>query len=850
MTAPRRLSRFRSVLPSVAALSIVAALGMHGSTPVTPSPPATAQAPSPSSLAFSAMARLPMRFEENRGQVDESARFVARPRGANLLLTDDGATLALPHETALTLKVAGARTVKPRASEPLVTRSNYLIGSDRSKWHTDVPNFGRVVYPSVLEGVDLVYHGEEGQLEYDFVVAPGANASAIAVEVAGASGLSLTAAGDLAIHTGRGDVIQRRPRVFQSDASGVQHDVSATYRLVGPTTIAFEVASYDRARDLVIDPIIQYSTYLGGTGADSALSLSVDSAGNAYITGSSASTNFPMKTPFQATNAGFTDVFVAKLNNGGSALVYATYIGGTGDEQANGIIVDAAGNAHVVGLTDSTDFPTPNGVHAASSGTTDAFVLELAPTGGALVYSTYLGGTGADIGRSIAVDAAGNTYVSGSTSSTDFATVSPLQPANGGGFDAFAAKLSPDGSAVTYATYLGGAGDENGNAIAIDALGSAYVAGDTNGGAFPTQAPLQAASGGVRDGFVAKIAIDGATLGYATYLGGAGDDSIASIAVDVGGNAYVAGQTTSSDFPTKSPFAPALAGASDAFVAKINAAGASLVYSTYLGGNDLDSATHVTLDPAGSAYVVGATSSTNFPLMKAPQGVLAGGSDAFATKLTPGGSALLYSTYLGGSGTDSATGIVVDAKGDTFVSGMTDSLNFPKQSALNATNAGGTDAFMIRLISTTALALAPATVKVAPLGSLKFTATGGTTNGYLFDIETNRSGALMDPMTGTYTAGTIRGVVDVVRVRDSAGATATAMATVDPSGVGAPDAGTPAPTGTGGPPPAPAPIDTSDPDAGCSVVASSRSASHDAFAFAGALALGLALVARRRRRAD
>jgi hypothetical protein len=836
MIASRRLPRF---LPLLA----LAALAPANGGPRASSSPTNAEP----TLTASAMAHLPMRFEENRGQADASARFVARPHGASLVLTDDGATLALPHETALTLKVAGARRVKPVAEAPLVTRSNYLLGADRSKWHTDVANYGRVVYPSVLDGVDLVYHGDDGQLEYDFVVAPGASAAAIAVEVAGASDLSLTEAGDLTIHTARGDVLQRKPRVFQRDGAGAEHEVAAGYRLVGRTTIAFEVASYDRTRDLVIDPVVQYSTYLGGSGTDSAFSLAVDATGNAYITGSTGSTNFPTTTPAQAANAGNTDVFVAKLNNGGSALVYATYIGGAGDETANGIIVDATGSAHLVGVTDSADFPVHNAVHGTIAGATDAFVVKLAPNGASLTYATYLGGTDIDIGTGVAIDAAGNTYVSGSTQSTDFATASPLQAANAGGFDAFAAKLSADGSTVTYATYLGGAGQENGRAIAVDSLGNAYLAGDTNGGTFPTQGAFQATNATGRDGFVAKINADGSALVYSTYLGGNGADSVASIAVDATGNAYVAGLTTSTNFPTKTPFKAALAGATDAFVTKLDPTGAALVYSTYLGGSDVDSASHVTLDPAGSAYVVGATTSTDFPLMKAPQGVNGGGSDAFATKLTPTGSALLYSTYLGGTGTDGATGIVVDAKGDTFVSGMTDSPDFPKQAALNGTNAGGTDAFMTRLISTTALALAPATVKVAPLGSFKFTATGGTAVGYTFDIATNASGATMDPTTGTYTAGTIRGAVDVVRVKDSAGATATAMATVDPSGVGAPDGGVAPPPSGNGAAPTNSAVDTSDPDAGCSVARTGARTAPGSLLGALALGLALTLVARRRR---
>ena len=698
----------------------------------------------------------------------------------------------------------------------------------------------------MLDGVDLVYHGEDGQLEYDFVVAPGANAAAIAVEVAGASELELTASGDLTIHTARGDILQRKPRVFQRDAAGTEHQVEASYRLAGRATVAFEVAAYDRTRDLVIDPIIQYSTYLGGGGTDSVFSLAVDASGDAYVTGSTASTDFPTKAPLQAARAGNTDAFVAKLDKTGAALVYATYIGGTANEQANGIVVDPSGTAHVVGVTDSTDFPVVNAVHPANAGGSDAFVLELAPNGATLTYSTYLGGTGTDTATSVAVDGAGNTYVSGSTSSTDFATSSPLQPANSGGSDAFVAKLTADGLAVTYATYLGGAADDNGLAIAVDGFGNAYVAGETYGTNFPTQAPVQAASGGGKDGFIAKLNTSGSALAYSTYLGGTGSDAIASIAVDPTGNAYVTGETSSPNFPTKSPFIAALAGATDAFVTKLDVNGTTLVYSTYLGGSDLDSAAHVTLDPAGSAYVVGETTSVNFPLMKAPQGVNGGGSDAFATKLTPGGSALLYSTYLGGTGTDRATGIVVDAKGDTFVAGMTDSSNFPKQSALSGMNAGGTDAFVARLISTTALAIAPATVTVAPATSFKFTATGGTAAGFIFDIARNGSGATIDPTTGTYTAGTVRGETDTVRVKDSSGAIATAMATVER--LGEQEGGVPpAPGGPGAPPARGGGEPVSNLDSGCSVVVQGAP-SGPLGALAAAFALGLALAARRRRR--
>ena len=376
-------------------------------------------------------------------------------------------------------------------------------------------------------------------------------------------------------------------------------------------------------------------------------------------------------------------------------LIYSTYLGGSGGSGGTGIAVDRTGNAYITGGT-STGFPTVNPLQPGNGGSTDAFVSKFNSTGSALIYSTYLGGSGADVGSCIAVDSSGNAYVTGQTNSTDFPTASPLQPANGGGYDAFVAKLNPTGSALVYSTYLGGKGDDFGAGIVADTSGNAYVTGGTKSTNFPTMKPLQSTNGGTGNAFVAKLNPTGSALVYSTYLGGSGYDGGASIAVHLG-NAYVTGQATSTNFPTVNPLQPAYGGAGDAFVAMVNRSGSALVYSTYLGGSANDRANSIAVDGAGNAYLTGSTNSNNFPTMKPLQGNRRGGLDAFVTKINPTGSALVYSTYLGGSQDDSGSAIAVDQSGNAYVTGYTTSTNFRTVKPLQATNAGLSDAFAVKI---------------------------------------------------------------------------------------------------------------------------------------------------------
>ena len=613
----------------------------------------------------------------------------------------------------LRMKLLGANPA-PGVSglDEMPAKSNYFIGNDAKKWHTNVPMYAKVKYKSVYSGIDLVYYGNQRQLEYDFVVAPGGDPRRIQLGIRGAKKISRSEDGDLVLAMNEGEIRWHQPVVYQ-EKDGTRQEIAAHYAIKGKNRVGFEVAGYDLRKPLFIDPLI-YSTYLGGSGDDWGSGIAVDSSGSAYVTGYTDSTNFPTTNPLQPVYGGDYDAFVAKLNPTGSALVYSTYLGGSGLDQGNGIAVDSSGNAYVTGYTISTDFPTMNPFQPIYGGNEDAFVAKLNPTGSALVYSTYLGGSGLDQGNGIAVDSSGNAYVTGYTGSTDFPTMTPLQPANssGGDYDAFVAKLNPTGSALVYSTYLGGSGWDFGQGIAVDSSGNAYVTGTTQSTDFPTKNPLQQANGAGdgQNAFVAKLNTTGSALVYSTYLGGSAGDEGLGIAVDSSANAYVTGYT-GPDFPTMNPLQPAFGGGTygtDAFVTKLNPTGSGLIYSTYLGGGENDVGSAIAVDSSGNAYVTGYTQSTDFPTVNPSQPANGGGySDAFVAKLNPTGSALVYSTYLGGSGEELGHGIAADGPGNAYVTGYTDSTDFPTANPLQPAEGDGGccgDAFVAKIANGPALA--------------------------------------------------------------------------------------------------------------------------------------------------
>jgi uncharacterized protein (TIGR03437 family) len=664
---------------------------------------------------------LPLAFEPNLGQTDARVRFLTRGGGMTAFFTDTEAVMVLsrsrqakkpdqpgrPAAPAHELEQAVVRmkltgTSQPRrvaGLEKLPGISNYFIGNDPAHWRTDVPQYARIRYEGVYPGIDVAWYGNQRRLEYDFVVAPGADPRQIQVSYEGAESLTVEANGDLALRTALGEVRQPKPRVYQ-EAAGKRVEVAARYAIAAHNRVSFELARYDRKRELRIDPVVLvYSTYVGGGNGVWAYAIAADAAGSAYITGYTNSAAYPTQSPFQATFKGYQDVFVTKLTPAGNALAYSTYLGGSFTSSGAGIAVDAAGSAYVTGQTESTDFPTQSPYQATLQGTRDAFVTKLTPAGNALAYSTYLGGSNSDSGAGIAVGASGSAYVVGATSSADFPTQSPYQATYLGRGDVFVTKLTPAGNALAYSTYLGGTDSEIAAGIAVDAEGSAYVTGSTASIDFPTRSPYQTTQrGGLYDAFVAKLTPSGDALAYSTYLGGSAIDTAAGIAVDSAGSAYITGYTVSLDFPTQGPYKATSIGNGDAFVTKLTPAGNALAYSICLGGYQLDWGKGIAVDAAGSARVIGYTQSTSFPTQSPYQATYGGGTyDAFVAKMTPAGDALAYSTFLGGSADDYGYGIAVDPAGAAYVVGYTQSPNFPTQSGYQATFVGAVDAYIAKL---------------------------------------------------------------------------------------------------------------------------------------------------------
>ena len=677
-----------------------------------------------------ALGNLPLGFEPNQGQTDARVKFLSHGRGYALFLTADEAVLALYRSAkssdstaTLHMKLQGANpATNVVAGGQLPSKSNYFIGSSPSKWRANIAHYAQVRYENIYPGVNLIYYGNQQQLEYDFTLAPGADPETIALSFEGlqrrsaSPALRINSEGDLLVAVGSGEVRLHKPVAYQpakgSRAGSAGRDfVEAHYVFKGNSTVGFEVASYDPSRALIIDPVLSYSTYLGGTADDAGYGIAVDGSGSIYVTGSTGSIDFPTEAPEQTASGGSVDTFVAKVQAGGSALVYSTYLGGNAFDSGTGLSVDGSGDAYIVGYTSSINFPTTSGAAQTSygGGQSDAFLAKLSADGSALTYSTYLGGSDADYGRALAVDSSGDAFVTGDTQSADFPTASPLQAALAGNSDAFVTELDPTGSSLVYSTYLGGGGADVGEGIALDSSGNAYVAGYTFSTDFPTAHPIQSAIAGGVDAFIAKLNSAGSAFGYSTYFGGSGTDQALAIAVDSSGNAYITGNTTSANLPaTAGALSTTYQGNGDAFFAKLNAAGSSVLYSSYLGGVDSDSGIGIAVNSSGNIYLTGSTRSSNFPTASAFQTTFGGGTcgtgscfDAFVSQVDASGGSLVYSSYLGGSSADYGYAITLDSSGNAYVTGSTASPNFPATGGVLQPGYAGTggkgDAFVVKV---------------------------------------------------------------------------------------------------------------------------------------------------------
>ncbi len=662
------------------------------------------------------VADLPMTFEPNVGQTDERVAFMSRAAGYGVFLTPDALVLALPRSAgvepdaaakarqeplephdaakarpepfalaALQMRLVGANPSTPVGEEELETKTNYFVGNDPDRWHTDVPNFARVRYPDVYPGVDLVYHGAGRSLEYDVVVAPDADPSAVAVEWEGADSATVDGSGNLELVVDGAELRQQAPVLYQEDGSGARQPVSGAFRALGGGRFGVDVGEYDRTRPLVVDPVLTYVYDVDGTYWDISQGVAVDSTGATYIAGWTHSRNLPTSLGYDATFNGGSDAFVAKINPAGNAVVYCTYLGGYSEESANEIALDSSGAAFVGGDTQSDDFPMRASLDNIFNGISDAFVTKIGPTGDSLIYSTYLGGNGLDEVWGVASDGSGAVYVVGNTFSSDFPTVNAYDSTYHAG-DAFVTKLRPFLSAaippyhvqIEYSTFLGGTSTDDASDVAVDASGAAVVVGTTASSDFPRTGHTPAFNG-LWDAFVTKLSPSGSALTYSTLLGGSGSDYADGIAIGADGSLYVVGGTESADYPTTAgAYDRTSNGGFDLFVTKLRPASFPnppyvIAYSTYLGGsgNEGNNFNGIAVDSSGAAVVVGTSRSADYPMFLAIDPTPDEEGNIVVTKLRPAGNGLVYSTFLSGDQVfTEGTNVAVDASGAAYATGI------------------------------------------------------------------------------------------------------------------------------------------------------------------------------------
>ncbi len=673
------------------------------------------------------LASMPLTFTENQGQWDDKVKYRANAGGATMWFAPDGAyyqfTRSIKSEDAViggdvtipdmkiehqvdsfeTMMIkanfvgANAQPVI-RGLEEIDYKCNYFIGNDESKWVSNVPSYSAVMYKEVYDGIDLKYYGNGTHMEYDFIVEPFADFSQIQIAYEGAESVAINDKGQLVVTTMWGEVVEQKPLVYQV-VNGEREIIHAEYSMMGENNFGFKMPnSYNKTLALVIDPVLSYSTYIGGGSDEFANNITVDRFGSAYITGKTTSTDFPTMNPYNGTYQASEDVFVTKLSASGNSLVYSTYLGGSSLDTGWGITVDSSGNTYITGSSFSSDFPMLNAYSGTNQGLSDVFVTKLNSSGDSLVYSTYIGGSSRETAKDIAIDEFGRTYVTGFTSSQDFPTLNSIFGTLQGNEDVFVTKLSSSGNSLVYSTYLGGTSGDYCKSIAIDTFGSVYITGVTFSSDFPTFNSFSGTKNGNDDAFVSKISPSGDSLVYSTYLGGDFSETGESITVDETGAAYVTGPTNSSDFPVLNPYIETKSGGTDCFVTKLNPSGNSLVYSTYLGGSKSDLSYGIVVDTSGSAYVTGYTYSSEFPILNPHSGTYVGvGGDAFVTKFSPSGNSLIYSTFLGGSDTEVGWDIALDTSGAAYITGHTRSVDLPVLNQYSGTYQGGYDIFVSKV---------------------------------------------------------------------------------------------------------------------------------------------------------
>jgi hypothetical protein len=635
----------------------------------------------------------PLYFIPNKGQTDQQALFYAKTGTYTLWLTRDGLTFDDGAVSRLIFKDAnpGAQV---SAADPADYRVSYFYGRDESEWLTDIPTSRAVIYKNVYDGIDLKVYGAERQVEYDWIVKPGARPDRIRWAHSGVSKASLDHEGNLVAETPSGRLVHRRPAAYQI-IDGRRVDVQAAFRMLGDGEYGFAVGPYDAGGDLVIDPVVLvFSTFLGGSDWEEAFSISIDKTGAIYVEGFTTSSDFP---PIRQAKPR-QDTFVSKLSADGKSLIYTAYFPTAGYPEGTfpSIIASGTGAVYLAGTTFTRNFPVKNAFQKAyGGGGWDGFLLELAPSGKSLVFSTFLGGSSFDSLGGVGLDEAGSIYVAGMTASKNFPVKNAFQKSLAGNSNLIISKFSPDGQSLVYSTFLGSSGFDILAGMAIDGAGSVYVCGYSNAADFPLKNAFQAKSRGSGETFISKLAPSGQALVYSSYLGGPAYDYAMGLALDGSGAAYIAGVTVGA-FPLKNAFQPKRKGGREGFVSKVAPDGHSLVFSTYLGGSGDDYPLGIAVDGSGAAHVVGCTYSPNWPLKYPLKDKISGSVDAFLSILSPSGKSLLHSTYLGGQYKDAARCILVDLKATIYAAGSTNSPDFPMLKPYQKAFAGKQDAIILK----------------------------------------------------------------------------------------------------------------------------------------------------------
>jgi len=673
-------------------------------------------------------------FIENRGQWTQEVKYLAKIGGMNAWITDFGVVyyyykitrnyteeelLQKPEyeqeeyrrkNTSVKGHVVKSIFNNNNFSQHFVgenqqeTYYNYFLGNDKSKWVSNVQLFEGATIEELYQGIDIKYYFDEGLLRYDFIIKPGADIAQITIALEGMDSYTINDNGELELETSLGKISHRDIVAYQKNTNGENEIVKTLFTQKENGAIGFVAENYDKQKELIIDPLV-YSTFIGGNGNDQGLAIALDNSGNVFVTGITNSTDYPVSSGAydEIYNGGNADIFVSKLNSTGTALVYSTFIGGNGNDQGLAIALDNSGNVFVSGGTESTDYPVTSGAYDESfNGSADVFVSKLNSTGTALVYSTFLGGSGDDRGDGISLDNSGNVFVTGSTNISDFPVTSGAYDESfNGDYDVFVSKLNSTGTALVYSTFLGGNFNDRGHGITLDNSGNVFVAGFTISTNYPvTSGAYDESFNGDLDVFVTKLNANGSQLEYSTFLGGSGTDWMKGITLDNTGNVIVTGLTLSTNYPvTSGAYDESFNGDYDVFVSKLNSTGTALVYSTFLGGSGYDKGDGIALDNTGNVIVTGVTLSTNYPVTSgAYDESFNGSADVFVSKLNSTGTALVYSTFIGGTSGEGGYAIALDNIGNVIVTGFTGSTDYPVVSgAYDESFNGDSDVFVTKI---------------------------------------------------------------------------------------------------------------------------------------------------------